>query len=336
MKARKIFLVYDVEGWAFDSTCRDIVRYAPEEYDLCAVAEAEFSRVPLVEVNQAAGVLYFSWYALTQRITTRQIYLVANHGCQYDPWPCRGRGDCDHKQDFWPAVCATTSRNRSHAVRQFPHVEGIICVNRQLAEFAVQLNPQAIFLPIGIDGEVFRPAKQLSLDRSVKLKVGWCGQLDDPPFPNQKGYEWVFQPVRERCADFCSFQVNTRNYRSALDRQAMVDWYNSLDVFLCTSISEGTPSTAMEALCCGRPVVTTGVGDMPQLIRDRETGFLTGCYHDSKSAAAVIEQTCQALQQLHWDRELLRHMGQQARVVMLQTRNWRSLASQWLRVIAGD
>src|SRR5262249_30867749 len=46
-----------------------------------------------------------------------------------------------------------------------------------------------------------------------------------------------------------------------------------LDVYVCASISEGTPNPCLEAAACGVPVITTPVGNMPELIEDGGNGF---------------------------------------------------------------
>jgi hypothetical protein len=57
------------------------------------------------------------------------------------------------------------------------------------------------------------------------------------------------------------------------NREEMLDFYRSLDVYVCASRSEGTPNPCLEAAACGLPVVTTRVGNMPELIGDGENGF---------------------------------------------------------------
>jgi hypothetical protein len=56
----------------------------------------------------------------------------------------------------------------------------------------------------------------------------------------------------------------------------MLEFYHSIDVYVCASLTEGTPNPCLEASACGVPVVTTPVGNMPQLVRDGENGFLVG------------------------------------------------------------
>ena len=53
----------------------------------------------------------------------------------------------------------------------------------------------------------------------------------------------------------------------------MVEFYHGIDYYICASWNEGTPNPALEAGACGVPVITTRVGNMPELIQDGVTGF---------------------------------------------------------------
>jgi glycosyltransferase involved in cell wall biosynthesis len=66
----------------------------------------------------------------------------------------------------------------------------------------------------------------------------------------------------------------------------MAQWYNRGTVLVCASESEGTPNTALEAAACGCTVVTTRVGNMPELIRDGVNGVFVDRELDSLHAGA--------------------------------------------------
>jgi len=60
----------------------------------------------------------------------------------------------------------------------------------------------------------------------------------------------------------------------------IVDFYNSGKVFVLTSSTEGLPRTLIEAMACGVPCVAPKVGDVEDLVKDEETGFIIDNYSD--------------------------------------------------------
>jgi glycosyltransferase involved in cell wall biosynthesis len=48
----------------------------------------------------------------------------------------------------------------------------------------------------------------------------------------------------------------------------------ALDIFVMPSLFEGGPTTVLEAMAMGLPVVATNVGMVPEVVRDRETGLI--------------------------------------------------------------
>ena len=57
-------------------------------------------------------------------------------------------------------------------------------------------------------------------------------------------------------------------------RADVADILRASDVFVLSSRWEGNPLSVMEAMAAGLPVVSTAVGGVPELVRDRETGLL--------------------------------------------------------------
>jgi glycosyltransferase involved in cell wall biosynthesis len=68
------------------------------------------------------------------------------------------------------------------------------------------------------------------------------------------------------------------------------NYYPAMDVKLITSVprSEGTPTTAMEALACGVPVVATDVGAVREVVEDGVTGFMVPPLDSRAIAAATL------------------------------------------------
>jgi glycosyltransferase involved in cell wall biosynthesis len=63
--------------------------------------------------------------------------------------------------------------------------------------------------------------------------------------------------------------------------------YASARVFLLTSRWEGLPMVALEAMAAGVPLVTTDVGDIRELVKDGENGYVTAVGDVNAAASAV-------------------------------------------------
>ena len=67
--------------------------------------------------------------------------------------------------------------------------------------------------------------------------------------------------------------------------------YETLDVYVSSSLWEGLPYTVLEAMQAGKPVVATAVGGVPDIITNEETGLLV----PPRDASALAEKICQLL-----------------------------------------
>ena len=86
-------------------------------------------------------------------------------------------------------------------------------------------------------------------------------------------------------------------FREAVPRSDLVDWYNAADLVCLPSHREGRPNTVLEALACGRPILATEVGGVPELIEHGRNGFLVPARDPEKfgrAAAALLNDPARA------------------------------------------
>ena len=72
-------------------------------------------------------------------------------------------------------------------------------------------------------------------------------------------------------------------------RKDIADLLSASDVFLLSSISEGIPLTVIEAMAARRPVVSTAVGGLPELIEHSVSGMLAPSGDASSLAASLVQ-----------------------------------------------
>jgi glycosyltransferase involved in cell wall biosynthesis len=73
--------------------------------------------------------------------------------------------------------------------------------------------------------------------------------------------------------------------------------YNAADLFLCSTLADAQPQTAVESLACGTPVIAYDIGPMPELIQDGKTGFIAPDV-SVESLAATLEEVLEDPEQL--------------------------------------
>lgn len=84
----------------------------------------------------------------------------------------------------------------------------------------------------------------------------------------------------------------------------VASWLAAADVFCLPSYAEGCPNSVIEALACGRPVVATNVGGIPELV-DSESGILVPP-QDSETLAEALHQALSR----QWDEPLISQRSQ--------------------------
>ncbi len=170
-------------------------------------------------------------------------------------------------------------------------------------------------VPNGVDTERFRPrdrvatrrALDLPSDRPITLSVGTLGA--------HKGHHRVIGRLPEVIAAHPDLLhviigISLPGYegRPALERQVrelglerhvmivgerpheeIPYWLAAADVFCLATRSEGWPNVLLEALACGRPVVATRVGGVPEIVTDPAFGILVPPADDAALAAALRE-----------------------------------------------
>ena len=268
-----IHIFYDAEGWAYHHRARMLRRLAPPGFEVSAsrwtrgmtAGDALPATPPDLIFLMPHSRLEATRRAMAERGWTQPLV-----GCWSVGWP--------HHAERLPGALAAA--------------DWIVFNNRDNWERSGRPENSS-WISNGVDLECFRVTTPLD-DRAPKIL--WAGS----EFHRRlKGYDTFVPPLRRVAARYgIAFEALLADSHAEQKRSPaeMAAWYNRGTVFLCTSASEGTPNTALEAAACGCAIVSTRVGNMPELIRSGENGILVD--RDLGQLAKHMLTACERHQEL--------------------------------------
>jgi glycosyltransferase involved in cell wall biosynthesis len=192
-----------------------------------------------------------------------------------------------------------------------PRAAAVIAVSRQLAERAAALgvDPSRVALVYnGVDGELFRPADRAAARAELGLRPELRWLLYVGHLKRAKGAHdlvTAFGAIAAANPDLGLAIVGDGEGRSACEQLAATlgdrvrvagarplaevpRWIAACDALVLPSWNEGTPNAVLEALACGRRVVASSVGGIPDLITSELVGELVPPRQPELLAPALV------------------------------------------------
>ena len=71
-------------------------------------------------------------------------------------------------------------------------------------------------------------------------------------------------------------------------RPDVLSLHKAFDIFVMSSVTEGLGTSLLDAMACGKPIVATTAGGMPEVVVDGETGLLVPPRDHEAMAAAIV------------------------------------------------
>ncbi|MCH7802040.1 MAG: glycosyltransferase family 4 protein [Chloroflexi bacterium] len=195
--------------------------------------------------------------------------------------------------------------------------------------------PDPAVINTGIDESLFTPLDRNSCRRDLdiatdRLMIGFFGKESSNP-SDRKGVQTLIESVSILAPELplavmlsgegwddltnrlesLGAQVFHRPV-DTLDKMSLL--YGAIDLYLCTSRIEGGPVPVLEAMACARPVVSTPVGHIPELIQDGANGLIV--------PIDAPQQTAEAIRKALNDPEFRRRLAEAGRATILASWTW--------------
>jgi glycosyltransferase involved in cell wall biosynthesis len=257
--------------------------------------------LPEADLYHAVCTGYAGMAAMTAKLRTRRPFLLTEHGLYHKEreMEIRRAGFVKgYQRDLWISIYTGISR------LCYQYADQVISLFEQNRRLQIELGAdadKAIVIPNGIDiprysavvrrkregfhvGLVGRVVPIKDIKTFILMAKIVAGAIPEAAF-------WCIGPTDEDSAYFedcrglvASFQLGDRFFFTG--KADVCTYYEFLDVLLLTSVREAQPLVILEAFAAGLPVVSTRVGNVPELL-DHDERFLASSRDAEKLAQSV-------------------------------------------------
>ena len=279
----KILLISDVKDWAWWIKSTYIKKYLSDEFDFDIVHV----------IGKGSGSIDKSKYNL---------YLT--YGWSYVSY----LNSIYDKRKITGVTAHRTKKILSSLKGCKWHHANSILLLKELNEWGIQ---DVFYVPNGVDEELFRPIREVGSNK--ELVAGHVGKKT-----SVKGQKAFIIPAIEKSKleSFTHFNI----WSNMIPFEDMYKEYQKMDFMLVASQEDGTPNPALEAMACGRPVISNRIGNMPEIIKDGYNGFLV-----EKNVDAYVEK----IEYFKNNRDELIRMGRNARKSILNGWTWKEQSENY-------
>lgn len=243
MRKKRILCIVDSYEWALANRARALKEY----YSECEI-DIKFFR--------DLGRIRFEDYNVVYSLN----------------WPIHGyisnRISSNRKYRLVTSVSSHIGQPRDHVFKTLLKQYDAVSLSNKILhrEFYKKFPDLSLFYtPFGVDHKVFYPTTRASNYAKI---FGWVGNLHR----DVKRFDIIEDIFKDLKSQGIDLKVITQE--SGLNRKEMAEFYNSIGTLVCFSKSEGTPNPVLEAAACARSIISSNVGNVPQLVRGRDISIV--------------------------------------------------------------
>ena len=275
---KKIALVIDTENWAFARIAKDIKNTLKEYYDFKIIPIVNFDNDILNVLIEAkdCDLIHFFWRGVLLQINSEEyknkIEQLGKNLKEFNKKYLSNKIITFHVPDhlFLEKDIETSEK----IIEEYPNY---YVTSSKLLEIYSKLFKNKPYAAIsdGVNLEQFYPINASKYDdiNDRKIKIGWAGNSEwHSKEEDFKGVNTILKPVIQELIDE-EYPIEIKYADKAvkiIPYDEMVNFYNDIDVFICTSKYEGTPCTVLEAMACKNVIISTDVGVVKDVIGKKQ------------------------------------------------------------------
>lgn len=305
-----------------------------------------FWTIPKV-LKQFDGVLLYHWTKKTTRKGIEKAWLVHAHYAYPESFAARILTEKNnlplvvtvHGSDI--NVIAEDPSRKPLIIDTLQKADAVVTVSEALREKVVSLigkEDNVYQIPNGIDSNKFYTGNKNEAKKALGLShcdqiVLFAGRLEPV-----KGLPQLLKAVlklppgihlvlvgggsQRKKLEKMSIQLGVYEriiFRGPIEHDHLCQYFQAADLVVLASVSEGWPTIILEAMACGKPVVSPAVGGVPEVINGNRLGILTENNDPEVLARAILNALS-----IHWDSSYIQNYARKY--------SWKSIAEDYLNL----
>lgn len=273
MEKKKIALIIDTEGWAFDNIAHQLKNNLTEfDIDIIPGRIFEGNMIKLFLFCEDYDLIHFLWRGYLTLIDRAEMHnYIEALGMSFEKFKQKyilnkniTFSVCDELylsgDDEW-----RTEETMKYGKEYFVTSKRLYNIYQQFSK-----KPQMV-IHDGVDLQKYIPENLDRFKNIETVRIGWTGNSkfkDSEGDSDMKGVEGIIKPaIEELQREGYSVELNLadRNIKM-IPQEEMPKFYNSIDLYVCASKTEGTPLPIIEAMAMGVPVISTDVGIVSEAV----------------------------------------------------------------------
>jgi len=255
----KIVFFIDRFDWAFDRIAKAVTRHIGGEFEIVRVPYPDYIRE---RYKEHVDVAVYMWWKSAKTLMDN-VSAGAHIIAIYDAFS-------------WP--------NSTDALKEISRrIEGVVVANPLLKKQISAVLPKTRFwlCEDGVDTGFFSEQPM----PSGEFTIGWAG--NSKAAGGIKGLHLIESACNIAGVDLL---VADRNDAHVPWGMMPSKFYKEIHAYCCASTAEGTPNPVLEAMSCARPIISTNVGLVPQLVNKDNGIIVNRSVSDIANAIAKLKK----------------------------------------------
>ena len=282
---KKIALIVDTDNWAFANIAKNIEKQlgAYYEFTIIPISYLDNNIVKVLFLTKKYDLIHFFWRGLVLSINSKKYkaYIKELGGTVKE----FNKQFLDNKiitSSVYDHLFLEDEKGIKKTKKIFSKCKYYYVSSNKLMNIYKNLdleNKPYATITDGVNLDEFYPKKKSKFKNinDRKIKIGWVGnsawKQEQEDF---KGVHTILKPaLKELQEEGYPIEVYLADRQERMiPHDEMVNYYNDIDVIICTSKIEGTPNPVLEGMACGDVVISTDVGIVSDALGEKQRQFI--------------------------------------------------------------